>query len=217
MRGPCVVHRRRLDVGARPAPHAGCPSTARRCARTSPSTSSVLDRSRPSPPMNGMSSGANRGTPMSTVTWPSSVEPRHDDPARRLDADLALVGEAVVAHEHDEAARTVAALLDLAAVGVEDPVAEVDVARGGALDDEHLVAADAEAPVGERANLRRRRASTRWRTPSTTTKSLPRPVHLGELERRHRARSSSFARSTSPRLANGSRAPSWTSALPVAS
>ncbi len=59
----------------------------------------------------------------------------------------------MIAHELDEAARAVAALLDLAAVGVEDPVAEVDVGPGRRLDHQHLVAADAEAPVGEAAQL----------------------------------------------------------------
>jgi hypothetical protein len=74
-------------------------------------------------------------------------EPRHDQPAGGLDTDLALVGQAVVADEHHEAARTVAALLDLGAVGVEDPVAKVGIA-GRALDDQHLVASHAETAIG---------------------------------------------------------------------
>src|SRR5258706_14364404 len=49
--------------------------------------------------------------------------------------------------ESQEAARTVAALLDLAAVGVEDAVAEVRVARLRPLDDQDLVAANAEVAV----------------------------------------------------------------------
>ena len=55
----------------------------------------------------------------------------------------------MVADELHEAARAVAALLDLAAVGVEDPVAEIGVGARRALDDEDLVAAHAEAAVGE--------------------------------------------------------------------
>ena len=108
------------------------------------------------------------------------LEPRHDEPAGGFDADLALVGQPAIAHEHDEAARAVAALLDLAAVGVEDPVAKVGVA-----------AARARRPAPGRS---RRRSgdrpargpsaasrSTRWRTPSMTTKSLPRPCILVNL------------------------------------
>ena len=56
-------------------------------------------------------------------------------------------------HEAHEAARAVAALLDLAAVGVEDAVAEVDVVAGGRLDQQDLVAADAEVAVGDAAAL----------------------------------------------------------------
>jgi hypothetical protein len=82
---------------------------------------------------------------------------RHDQSALRLDADLALVGEALLMDEAHEAARAVAALLDLAAVGVEDAVAEIDARRRAALDDQDLVAADAEMAVGEKARLGRRR------------------------------------------------------------
>jgi len=46
-------------------------------------------------------------------------------------------------------------LLDFAAVGIEDAITEIGVWRLGTLDDEHLVAADAEAAIGERADLRR--------------------------------------------------------------
>ncbi len=61
-----------------------------------------------------------------------------------------LVGQAAVADELHEAARAVAALLDLAAVGVENPVAKIDVGRASAVSTtQHLVAADAEVAVGE--------------------------------------------------------------------
>ena len=53
------------------------------------------------------------------------LEARPDRAAQRLDADLALLRQALAVHELHEAARAVAALLDLAAVGVEDAVAEV--------------------------------------------------------------------------------------------
>src|SRR4051812_24152764 len=47
------------------------------------------------------------------------LELRADDTPQRLYRDLALLAEAVLVHEFHEAARAVAALLDLAAVAVE--------------------------------------------------------------------------------------------------
>ena len=76
---------------------------------------------------NGTSSASKRGTPMSTVTLPSASRRGTMTPPAVSTRDLARVGEAALAHEDDEAARAVAALLDFAAVGVEDPVAKVDV------------------------------------------------------------------------------------------
>ena len=46
-----------------------------------------------------------------------------------------------------EAARTVAALLDLAAVGVEYPITKIDVGPRGLLHKQDLVAAHTEVPV----------------------------------------------------------------------
>ncbi len=83
-------------------------------------------------------------------------DPRTDHAARGLDADLAPGGEALVEHEAREAARAVAALLDLAAVGVEDAVAEIVTRVARPLHQQHLVAADAEVAVGEGACLRGR-------------------------------------------------------------
>ena len=93
-----------------------------------------------------------------------------------------LVGEPLVAHEPHEAARAVAALLDLAAVGVEDPVAESRLGR--------IVGASTTStwsqPTPKRRSARRRARrgarSTRWRMPSSTTKSLPRPCILVNAE-----------------------------------
>jgi hypothetical protein len=56
-------------------------------------------------------------------------------------------------HELDEAARAVAALLHLAAVGVEDAVAEIGRRVPRPLDHQDLVATDAEVPVGDAAQL----------------------------------------------------------------
>src|SRR6266545_4430318 len=76
-----------------------------------------------------------------------------DDPARRLDANRALVGQSAGAHEMHEAARAVAALFDLFAIGVEDSITKVDVGARRLLDQQYLVAADAEMAVCQPANL----------------------------------------------------------------
>ena len=80
------------------------------------------------------------------------LQARDDGPAQRLDAQLALRAEALVLDELHEAARAVAALLHLAAVGVEDTVAEIAV-PAARLDHQDLVAADAEMPVREAPEL----------------------------------------------------------------
>src|SRR2546427_713737 len=76
-----------------------------------------------------------------------ALEPRHDGTSERLDADLALGSKAFLVHELHEAARTVAALLDLAAVGVEDAVAEVGAGVARLVDNEDLVATDSQMSI----------------------------------------------------------------------
>ncbi len=66
-----------------------------------------------------------------------------------LHPQVALVAEAMVAHIARQAARTVAALADFGAVGVENAVAEVHLRARRGLDQQHLVAAHAETAVGE--------------------------------------------------------------------
>ncbi|MCY1542489.1 hypothetical protein D9M68_782370 [compost metagenome] len=81
------------------------------------------------------------------------LQRQRDHALHHLHAHRALVGHALVADETHEAARAVAAVLDLAAVGIEDAVAEVDIAARRFLDHQHLVGAHAEMPAGERAPL----------------------------------------------------------------
>src|SRR5207302_9996943 len=76
-------------------------------------------------------------------------EPANDDPRRGIDANFPLRRQAAVAYEDDEATGAIAALLDFPAVRVEDPIAKVGVRRDRRLDDEHLIAARAEAPIGK--------------------------------------------------------------------
>ena len=64
--------------------------------------------------------------------------------------------QAQLVHELDEAARPVAALFDLAAVGVEDAVAEIGRRVRRSLHDQYLVRADTQAPIGQAAQRYRR-------------------------------------------------------------
>jgi hypothetical protein len=105
---------------------------------------------------------------------------RRDAAAERIDADVALGGQAPAVHELHEAARAVAALLDLAAVGVEDAVAEIDVGRP-ALHHEDLVAADAEVAVGEPLELRAREREG-LAGAVDDDEVVAGALHLGELE-----------------------------------
>src|SRR5262249_50307676 len=82
-------------------------------------------------------------------------ESRFDDAYRRLDPKRPLVGETVCAHEVEEAARAVSALLDLAAVRVEDAVAKIGIGSLRRFHEQDLIAPHAEVPVGELAQLLR--------------------------------------------------------------
>ena len=84
-------------------------------------------------------------------------------------------------HEAHEAARAVAALFDLAAVGVEDAVAEIDVGARGGLDHQQLVAADAEVAVGDRLHARRAQVDRRAGGVDDD-EVVAEAVHLGEAQ-----------------------------------
>ena len=78
-----------------------------------------------------------------------------DGASRGFHLDLVLVGEPPVADKARKAARAVAALVHLGAIGIEYPVAEIR-ALAGRLHQQQLVKADAEMPVGQPAQLRQR-------------------------------------------------------------
>src|SRR3546814_14177478 len=75
----------------------------------------------------------------------------------RADSDRRLARQPAFSHEARKRARTVAALPDLTAIGIEDAIVEVDIRTRRCLDDENLVAADAETPVTEPCQQRRLR------------------------------------------------------------
>ena len=83
------------------------------------------------------------------------LQARHDDAGSGFDANLGFRAQPLVVHEAHEAARAVAALLDLAAVGVEDAVAEIGIGPGGAFHQQDLVATDAEMAIGDELELGR--------------------------------------------------------------
>ena len=51
--------------------------------------------------------------------------------------------------ELDEAARAISAVFDLAAVSVKNPVAEVCLGMGGRVDQQYLIATNAELAMGQ--------------------------------------------------------------------
>src|SRR3981081_2165600 len=100
----------------------------------------------PLPPVKGISPDAKRGMPMSTGICPSPLT---------LAPDSALRGQTAVADKLHKAACPVAALLDLAAVGVENPVAKIDVVAARFFNDQYLIAAHTEVTVGQALQPRR--------------------------------------------------------------
>ena len=109
------------------------------------------------------------------------AQPRRDDPGPGLDADLGLRSEPLVVDEAHEAACAVAALFDLAAVGVEDAVAEIDVGAGRRLDHQQLITADAAVAVGDRLDARGGEIDRRARGVDDD-EVVAQAVHLGEAQ-----------------------------------
>jgi hypothetical protein len=81
---------------------------------------------------------------------PSVILKAWRDNARQgLYTDFALLSQSLVDHEFHECPRTIAALLDLAAIRVKNPVAKIDTGGARTLDDQYLVGADAETSVSK--------------------------------------------------------------------
>ncbi len=100
-----------------------------------------------------MACGSNTGAPMSTVTRPSALMRGSMMPLSGADPRAVALRQAPVAHEAHEAARAIAALLDLAAVGVVDHVFEIDALARRGPHRKHLVGAHAEVAVRQEAVL----------------------------------------------------------------
>ncbi|CAM2170255.1 hypothetical protein BO443_10091 [Burkholderia orbicola] len=110
------------------------------------------------------------------------LQRQRDQALHDLHAHAALVGQAAVADELHETACAVAAVFDLAAVAIEDPVLEIRAVDGRFLDQQQLVGADAEVAVGECAHLRFGERRQRARVAVEHDEVVARAVHLGERE-----------------------------------
>ena len=130
MAGPTVSTGASCHRCRRGSPRADCRSRPRRTrrARSAARCDSSPLRARRS---NGSERGSKSGTPIATETRPSSRITASTTPPGLSEAHRALVRCALRSgDERRDAARAVAALLDLGAVGVEDAV--VDVGAGAA-------------------------------------------------------------------------------------
>src|SRR3546814_15780940 len=99
----------------------------------------------------------------------------------RADSDRRLARQPAFSHEARKRARTVAALPDLTAIGIEDAIVEVDIRTRRCLDDENLVAADAETPVTEPCQQQIGSASGRERV----WQYVEIPVVAGSLQKKN--------------------------------
>src|ERR1700730_12540752 len=82
------------------------------------------------------------------------VDARPHEPGRTVESDQAVAADAALVQERGNAARAVAALLDLVAVAVEDPVEHGAVGAPGTLQHQRLVKADTGAAIRETAQQR---------------------------------------------------------------
>ena len=81
---------------------------------------------------------------------------RRDEAALGFHHDLAFVGQFLVVHEAHEATRTIATLLHLASIGIEDAITKVSVFVLRPFDQQQLVATDTEVAVGDETDVLRR-------------------------------------------------------------
>src|SRR5581483_676167 len=119
----------------------------------------------------------------------------------------------MLAHELYEAPGAIAALLDLAAIGIEDAVAKIGIGRDRALDQQHLVAAHAETAVGDASDGRGIEVDHLAHAVDDD-KIVAEALHLGEAKRLQRSRPRKSERGSSPRFPNGMRmSPDWRASI----
>ncbi len=108
--------------------------------------------------------GENAGSPMSTATVPGAPSSAAMTPGGALQLQVAVAGQAALAQQLGQAAHAIAALLHLAAVGVEDAVVGQRAVAARRFEHQRLVEADAAMPVGELPPLRGARWAVRRAT-----------------------------------------------------
>ncbi|KFB66023.1 MAG: hypothetical protein CAPSK01_004865 [Candidatus Accumulibacter vicinus] len=84
-------------------------------------------------------------------------------------------------HKASEAACAVTTLLDLAAIAIEDAIAEIDIGARARLDQQHLVAANAEMAIGQEAQLLGCQFE-RLANPVEHDKVIAESLHLGKCQ-----------------------------------
>jgi hypothetical protein len=92
-----------------------------------------------------------------------------------------LAGQALVTHKLHKTARTVTAMFHLAAIAIENAIFEIHAFNVGLLNQEQLISAHAEVPVGERAHLRCTEGD-RFRVAVEHDKVVARAMHFGEFQ-----------------------------------
>src|SRR6218665_795989 len=103
--------------------------------------------------IEGQAGGLELRAPHVDTDAAIGVEPQGDYAATGLHAQSFLVRQALVAHKARQAARAIAALRHLAAIGVVDDVLEVDVCGRRRPHAENLVGPDAKVAVRQKAVL----------------------------------------------------------------
>jgi hypothetical protein len=121
-------------------------------------------------------------------------ESRNDDPAFGADTYFFFGGEAPIVHVSHQAACAIAALLDLAAIGIEDAVIEISVGSACALDLQDLVTSHTEMAIGEEAKLIETQLD-RIIDRVEHDKIVSQPLHFRELQIHARADSGAAAES----------------------
>ena len=108
-------------------------------------------------------------------------KPWTDYPVHGRDTNFRLVGQPLLMNKTHEAARTIPALFDLAAVGIENTIAEIDIRTGCLLNQQELIATYAKMAIGEEPDLLRRERN-HLADPIDHDKIVAEAVHLGKAD-----------------------------------
>ncbi len=99
----------------------------------------------------GTERGSKFGTPMSTDTKPSSLTRARTRSARAAHHEVAAQFRRAGVQQRRDTARAIAALFDLGAVGIEDPIEHAARRIARSFQHQRLIEADSGVPIGEGA------------------------------------------------------------------